>query len=692
MKNDINAIALEKGMSAFEIFLRKIPVEVNHLFLDDDGNMTPVSFEKTGEILSTPDADKINQEFKNTVKLHGNAVLKGVKKENAQFLKNQKVLVLFSGGPAAGGNNVIVGIHKVLGTENQLFGVKAGPGGLVKGDTFPITEENIQMIINMGGFDFLGSDRTKIEDLSQFEKVKNVCREQKINAIIIVGGDDSNTNAAILAETLFSNVHEDGSGVRVIGVPKTIDGDLQLGKLLPISFGYDTAVKIYAEMVGNIAQDTPSSRKYYHFVKIMGRSASHVALGVALKIRPTITLISEEIYDKNYSLDDIIEGIAQTIALRSARGIKHGVVLVPEGLIEFIPEIKTLISDLNKTISLNKDELSLLDTASKKSFISQKLSKDSYKTLHSLPESFRDMLLLERDEHGNLPVSQIKTEELLIALCTDKIIDMKQNPEQHACLKKFSESELETFKKFKFSSLAHFLGYEGRCGAPSKFDMSFAINLGAVAGSLVLGGQTGFVAAVSDLDKGGSLIAIPLTGNINYEDRGSKLKPVIKKAIVEQDSPAFHFLKKYRKQWAMNDYFHSSGPRQYAGPKEVTDVMPFTVFLNQNYTSNIYNMGRETKIHKDKYDKLNKVLKELGVSFNENRLYNDGTEFLKYPVILQFEIRIGQITFNAGDKLVINELGEIFKVTGPSDKHDNLDKQDGPIYSSIRRRKSDSLF
>jgi pyrophosphate--fructose-6-phosphate 1-phosphotransferase len=590
----IEKMAREQRNSPFESYLRTLPVSVTSVFLDGK-QIVPASFKETGETLVTPDADQIATLFPGTIKSHSNKVLETVKGGVAP-VTGKKVLVLFSGGPAAGGNNVLVGLYKALCPANKLFGVKAGPGGLLKGQTFEITEEGAKSILNMGGFDFLGSDRTKIETDEQFEMVKKVCQEQAVDAIVVVGGDDSNTNAGFLAEKLYSGIHADGRGVQVIGVPKTIDGDLQIGHLLPISFGFDTATKIYAEMVGNIAQDTPSSRKYYHFIKIMGRSASHVGLAVAQLVRPTITLVSEEVEARGMSLDQIATGIAQTIAHRAAKGIAHGVVIIPEGLIEFIPECKSLIAELNPALENLKDKLAGATIEQKKTIIRDSLTEASKKTLDSLPEAFRTMLLLDRDSHGNLPVSQIETEKLLIEMVDAKVKAMHQNPAAFDCFTRFNEQEMAGFKKYKFAALAHFLGYEGRCGAPTKFDMAFCLNLGLTAGSLILAGKTGYMASVTDLDKGGKALAIPLTGLLNIEQRGAKKKVVIKKALVELDKPAFQAQKKYRKYWAAADYFQSVGPRQYNGPKDVTDNGPITAMLNQGYSTLTFNLGEDIQV------------------------------------------------------------------------------------------------
>jgi pyrophosphate--fructose-6-phosphate 1-phosphotransferase len=593
----LEKMAREKGMSPFESFLRTLPVAVSAAFRQG-GEIGPAAFRGTGEFLSTPDSARIAMQFPRSVEAHRNEVLEAAGDAPPSAVSaGKKVLVLFSGGPASGGNNVIVGLFKALGSRNHLYGVKAGPGGLLRGDTFEIVEKDMRRVLNTGGFDFLGSDRTKIEDLRQFDRVKQVCREQGIDALVVIGGDDSNTNAAFLAEQLFEGVHEDGRGVQVIGVPKTIDGDLQVGKLLPISFGFDTATKIYSGIVGNIAQDTPSSRKYYHFVRVMGRSASHVALAIAQRVRPSITFISEEIAERGHSLEAIVDGIADTIARRAARGIHHGVVIVPEGLIEFVPECRALISELNRVIGERKGELARMSPEEKKEAIPPLLSPSSRKTLDGFPEEYRTMLLLDRDDHGNLPVSQIETERLLMRLTADRIRRLQCEPDPaDPILRKLTPPEREEFGRFRFSPISHFLGYEGRCGAPSKFDQAFTLNLGLCAGSLVLAGRTGFMASMTDLEKGGRPVAIPLSGLLNVESRGGREKIVIRKALVRLDSPAFLALKEYRKYWAAGDYFHSTGPRQYCGPKEVTDRMPITVMLDQGYESSVYDLGEEVPI------------------------------------------------------------------------------------------------
>ncbi|MGC8765937.1 MAG: diphosphate--fructose-6-phosphate 1-phosphotransferase [Brevinematia bacterium] len=578
-------ISMEKNNSLFEREIRKLPVQVCEIFIKD-GKIVPARFNKTDKQIGTSDVEIVNKEFPKTVKETENKILKGTKGNVSA--SGKRVAVLFSGGPAAGGHNVIIGLKKILGDNNTLFGVKNGPKGLLEGTLFEIKEEDIKRILNTGGFDFLGTDRTKIKTEEQFQAVKKTVKDYNLNGIVVIGGDDSNTNAAILAEFLYDD------GVQVIGVPKTIDGDLQIGDILPISFGFDTATKIYSELVGNILQDTPSSRKYWHFIKLMGRSASHVALEVALQTHPAITLISEEVEAKNMSLSKIVENICEVIIKRAANGINHGVIVIPEGLIEFIPEMKRLISELNDLMGKFGEDISqMFSFEEKKDFIYKKLSADAAKLMASLPDEFERMLLLDRDAHGNLQVSQIPTEKLLLMMVEEKINEIKHHPEEVKYLN-IDEKGIERIKKFKFATNNHFFGYEGRCGAPSIFDASYTLNLGLCAGSLILDGKTGYIATVTDFDKGGSVLALPLTGLLNVEKRHGKNEMVIKKGLVEVDSPAFKFFEKRRKEWAEKDLFANPGPRQLWGP--TSRQIPFTVALNRGYSSLDFNIGKEYKI------------------------------------------------------------------------------------------------
>jgi pyrophosphate--fructose-6-phosphate 1-phosphotransferase len=498
-------------------------------------------------------------------------------------VKGKRLAVLFSGGPAAGGHNVILGIKQALGPHNTLFGIRGGPKGLLNGNLFIIEEQDIINHTNLGGFDLLGSDRTKIKTTEQFQKVRRVVQDFNLDGIIIIGGDDSNTNAAFLAEYLFDD------NCMVVGVPKTIDGDLQVGKLLPISFGFDTATKIYSEMVGNILQDTPSSKKYWHFVKLMGRSASHVALEVALQTKPPITLISEEIAHNQMTLNDIVQYIAGIIAYRAGNGINHGIVLIPEGVIEFIPEFKTLIAELNDAMSSQTESLDGLSLQQKMAFI--KVSRASASLLGSLPESIQTKLLMDRDAHGNLQVSQIPTEQLLIEMTAKKIIEMQNYPEKFFGPDKIALSphQLDIFTKFKFATNHHFFGYEGRCGAPTHFDAAYTYNLGLAAGCLILDNRTGYITTITELTAGGKALAIPLPGLLNMERRSGQNELVMKKALVDLNSPAFKYFSKRRLLWAQSDCFSSPGPRQYWGP--TANQLPFSIALNQHHDTLIFNLG-----------------------------------------------------------------------------------------------------
>jgi pyrophosphate--fructose-6-phosphate 1-phosphotransferase len=524
------------------------------------GALAPVTFVPGTRTLE-PNRE-VAEAFPNSIAASKNIILSaaGTLTENAS---GKRVAVLFSGGPAAGGHNVVAGLKQILGSANTLLGVKAGPKGLLKGNMFEITDEHVTQIMNTGGFDFLGTDRTKIEKPEDIDKVRNVCREQNIDAIVIVGGDDSNTNAALLAEKLYIDVKEDGSGVQVIGVPKTIDGDLQLGDDLPISFGFDTATKIYAEKVGNLLRDTASSLKYWHFVRLMGRSASHVTLEVALQTHPTISLISEEVRERDITLPELVDTIARIVIERAKNGLNYGVVLVPEGLIEFIPGFTTMIDDLNDKMAQFKDELNGKNIREQLLFVYSKLTQSHGELLESLPDSIKFMLMADRDEHGNLPVSRIETEAMLSNAVKARLNELDGN--------------------LKFESLNHFFGYEGRCGASTLFDSSYTYNLGATAGSLILDGHTGYMASLTDLDKGARPLGIPIASLLDIEMRKGKPAKVIEKALVKLDSPAFLYFQSRRRLWATNDLSSSPGPVQFWGP--TSRQMPKTVALNREYSS-----------------------------------------------------------------------------------------------------------
>jgi pyrophosphate--fructose-6-phosphate 1-phosphotransferase len=558
-------LKMERHNSIFESAVRALPLPVCAAF-GDAVRPQPVAFSASGRVLGTRDGEQVAASFPHSVQASGNAVLAsaGV---NRAAPRGKRVAVLFSGGPAAGGHNVVCGLKRVLGPDNTLFGVRPGPKGLIKGQLFEITEADIDRVINTGGFDFLGTDRTKIKTDAQFAYVKETCLKNSIDAIVVIGGDDSNTNAAVLAEFLFKGVKADGSGVQVIGVPKTIDGDLQIGDLLPISFGFDTATKIYGEMVGNILQDTRSSLKYWHFIKLMGRSASHVTMEVALQTKPAITLVSEEIAEKKQSLAAIVEEIAQAVAVRVGKGINHGVVLIPEGVIEFIPEMNALIAELNDVLAHHAAEFAA--AADKAAFVAGRLTRGNARLLASLPAYVVRMLLADRDSHGNLQVSLIPTEQLLVDMVKARLQEIDAD--------------------IPFAAHCHFLGYEGRCGAPTLFDAAYTYNLGLTAGSLILDGRTGYMATVTDLDRGGEPRAIPLTGLLNIERRHGKDEFVIEKALVKMDSPAMQYLLSRRAAWAAEDLFCSPGPRQLWGP--AARQMPISVALNSGAQSLEFRIG-----------------------------------------------------------------------------------------------------
>ncbi|GAB4057628.1 diphosphate--fructose-6-phosphate 1-phosphotransferase [Uliginosibacterium sediminicola] len=558
--------ATEQHHALLEDELRQLPLPVVSAF--GTGSQA-VSFEPTGEVLSTADAGRIGEIFPQTSALNAGAVLRGTA-PLAKRPSGKRVAVLFSGGPAPGGHNVVVGLKQMLGDDNLLLGVRGGPKGLLNGRLEPVTDADIALIRNSGGFDYLGTDRTKIKTAEQFAQVRAVCVAQALDAIVIIGGDDSNTNAAVLAEELFAGVHADGRGVQVIGVPKTIDGDLQIRDLLPISFGFDTATRVYAELVGNILQDSRSSLKYWHFIKLMGRAASHVTLEVALQAKPAITLISEEIAARKLSLAQIIEQIAQTVAGRAAKGIHHGVLLVPEGLIEFVPEVKALIDELNEVLAHHGEAFAALDAEGKRGFVAGKLAAAAASLFASLPVYIQDMLLAERDSHGNLQLSLIPTEQLLVDMTKRRLKEIDP--------------------KIPFATQSHFFGYEGRCGAPTLFDAAYTLNLGLTAGALILAGKTGYMASISKIFEGGEPLAIPLAALLTVERRHGSEAVVIEKALVDIDAPAMQYFVSRREAWAQSDLFASPGPRQFWGP--VARQVPLSVALNRKADGLLFSFGK----------------------------------------------------------------------------------------------------
>ena len=474
--------------------------------------------------------------------------------------------VILSGGQAPGGHNVITGLFdtiKKLNPENKLYGFILGPGGLVDHKYIEITEDFIDDYRNTGGFDMIGSGRTKLEKVEQFEKGLEIIRELNIKAVVIIGGDDSNTNACVLAEYYAAKNY----GVQVIGCPKTIDGDLKNSQI-ETSFGFDTATKTYSELIGNIERDCNSARKYWHFIKLMGRSASHIALECALQCQPNICLVSEEIKAKNMTLNQIVEQICDVIAYRASQGNNFGVILIPEGLIEFIPSIGKLIEELNDLLASHGDDYKGLDPAAQHEYILAHLSEENKQTFSTLPANVARQLSLDRDPHGNVQVSLIETEKLLSDMCEAKLAQWK------------AEGKYDG----KFSASHHFFGYEGRCAAPSNFDADYCYALGTSAAYLIANGKTGYMAIVKDTTKPTSewkAGGVPITMMMNMERRNGEMKPVIRKALVELEGKPFKTLEKNRDQWAKETCYVYPGPIQYWGPSEVCDRPTKTLALEQ---------------------------------------------------------------------------------------------------------------
>jgi pyrophosphate--fructose-6-phosphate 1-phosphotransferase len=464
--------------------------------------------------------------------------------------------VILSGGQAPGGHNVISGIFdglKSLNKDNKLYGFLGGPGGLVDHDYIELTAVIIDEYRNTGGFDIIGSGRTKLEEEAQFDKGVEICNKLGIKALIIIGGDDSNTNACVLAEYYLQKK----TGIQVIGCPKTIDGDLK-NEMIETSFGFDTACKVYSEVIGNIMRDANSAKKYWHFIKLMGRSASHIGLECALQTQPNICLISEEIEEKKQTLAQVVNGIADVVAARAAKGDNFGVALIPEGLIEFIPEMKVLISELNELLAHETDVKKALTG----------LSKESAAIFFSLPEGIAKQLTLDRDPHGNVQVSLIETEKLLIEMVGKRLAEMKAAGNY----------------KGKFSGLAHFFGYEGRCAAPSNFDADYCYSLGVNAAQLIGAGKTGYMSSIRNTTApAAEWIAggVPVTMMMNMERRHGKMKAVIQKALVRLDAAPFKKFAANREQWAKETCYVYPGPIQYFGPTEVCDQPTKTLQLEQ---------------------------------------------------------------------------------------------------------------
>ena len=511
---------------------------------------------------SVDNQEDIKKLFPNT---YGMPLVEFVPADSANNVKIN-VGIILSGGQAPGGHNVISGLFdevKKLNPENRLYGFLMGPGGLVDHNYIEITTENLQAYRNTGGFDMIGSGRTKLEKEEQFEKGLEIIRKLDIKAVVIIGGDDSNTNACVLAEYYAAKQY----GVQVIGCPKTIDGDLKNDQI-ETSFGFDTATKTYSELIGNIERDCNSARKYWHFVKLMGRSASHIALECALQTQPNICLVSEEIEAKDQTLNDIVEYIAGVVTYRAEQGNNFGVVLIPEGLIEFIPAIGRLIQELNDLLAAHGAEYLNLDKAAQREYILAHLSAENKATFETLPEGVARQLSLDRDPHGNVQVSLIETEKLISEMVAAKLDQWKKEGKYTG----------------KFSPLHHFFGYEGRCAAPSNFDADYCYALGSSAAQLIANGKTGYMAIVknttapADQWKAGG---VPITMMMNMERRNGEMKPVIRKALVELDGAPFKTFAAQREKWAKETCYVYPGPIQYWGPSSVCDQTTKTLELEQ---------------------------------------------------------------------------------------------------------------
>ncbi len=541
---------LQKARAAYKPKLPKV-------FMQYGSNVAPTLGAPTE---SVADQKEVKALFPNTYGLPVITFEKGASGAGALV----KAGVILSGGQAPGGHNVIAGLYdglKKLNASNELYGFKGGPSGLTDNSYVLFDDAFIDEYRNTGGFDIIGSGRTKLEKEDQFDKVITNCKALGITALVVIGGDDSNTNACMLAEYLLKK----NTGIQVIGCPKTIDGDLK-NEWIETSFGFDTATKVYSEIIGNIQRDANSAKKYWHFIKLMGRSASHIGLECALKTQPTYAIISEEVAEKKMTLRQIVTDIAKAVKTRAEAGKDFGVVLVPEGLIEFVPEVKKLIDELNDLLAENAAHFDTLSDDNKLQFVSSKLTGESSQAFSILPLSIKQQLLMDRDPHGNVQVSRIETEKLLIDLVGDLLAEWKSKGEY----------------KGKFSYQNHFLGYEGRCAAPSNFDADYCYSLGYTASALIGAGKSGYLSSVRFLTKpadqwvaGG----VPLTMMMNLERRHGKDKPVIKKALVELDKKPFLTFVANRAKWIVEDAFQYPGPIQYFGPTEVCDQPTITIQL-----------------------------------------------------------------------------------------------------------------
>ncbi len=514
---------------------------------------------------SAADQDKIKALFPNTF---GQKEISFQKGENNAEVKKNVVGVILSGGQAPGGHNVVSGLYDALkkaNPKNQLIGFLGGPSGLTDDKYLTFTDEYINEFRNTGGFDIIGSGRTKLETKEQFQKAAEVCKKHNINAIVIIGGDDSNTNAAVLAEYFKAN----NCGVQVIGCPKTIDGDLKNDDI-EISFGFDTATKTFAELIGNIERDANSAKKYWHFIKLMGRSASHIALECALETQPNVCLISEEIEKNAMSLSQIADYVASSVVKRAEKGMNFGVVLIPEGLVEFVPEVKSLIAEINDILAAKGDEFNAIESIKDKIvFMNKNLSAESLSVYSILPEGIQEQMIADRDPHGNVQVSKIESEKLVSSLVEARLKELKKEGKYDG----------------KFNALHHFFGYEGRCAFPSNFDSDYCYSLGYNAFMLIQAGCTGYLSSIRNLSKPATewkAGGMPITKMMNIERRHGEDKPVIKKALVELDGKPFKYFAENRDVWAVDTCYTFPGAIQYYGPESVCDLTTVTLKLEQS--------------------------------------------------------------------------------------------------------------
>jgi pyrophosphate--fructose-6-phosphate 1-phosphotransferase len=473
--------------------------------------------------------------------------------------------VILSGGQAPGGHNVISGLYDALKSANKsskLIGFLGGPSGILDDKTIEMTDSFIDEYRNTGGFDIIGSGRTKLETKEQFDTCVEVCKRHNITSLVIIGGDDSNTNAAVLAEYFLQT----NAGISVVGCPKTIDGDLK-NEFIEVSFGFDTATKTYSELIGNLMRDANSAKKYWHFIKLMGRSASHIALECALQTQPNICLISEEIEQNNTSLKEVVASIAETVAKRAEKGNNYGVILIPEGLVEFIPEVKSLIGDINTLLAKEAKAYNALQNWDAQfKFVTTHLDAAKKEVFVSLPTDIQKQLLMDRDPHGNVQVSRIETEKMLIQMVGTQLEVMRAENRYNG----------------KFTGLNHFFGYEGRCAFPSNFDADYCYSLGYNAYLLLANNFSGYISSVGNLTASAdqwSAGGIPITMMMNMEERHGELKPVIKKALVDLEGAPFEFFKSAREQWAVETSFVFPGAIQYYGPTQVCDLTTRTLQL-----------------------------------------------------------------------------------------------------------------